>query len=119
MSRTVTGERQPASDRINDFGGRQPERVQRGGCGGLVLTLSVAPGSYLGCAEADSKSADSRRSVGWDRDSRRWRIALSGDAVVVPRIRRKQSGLHRPCDPIGTDLGFREHPHPCSRAKNP
>ena len=46
------------------------------------------------------------------------RAHLPAIAVIVPRTRRQHSGLHRPCDPIGTNLGFREHRHPCSRAKD-
>ena len=46
------------------------------------------------------------------------RAHLPAVEVMVPRLCSKQSGLLRPCDPIGSDLGFREHSRPCSRAKD-
>lgn len=89
MSRPLTGERRPASERDSDFGGRQRERIRRGGPG-LASSQRVVPRSYLGGPSGFQE----------------------GRSAAVSR-------LGRPCDPIGTDLGFREHPHPRSRAKNP
>lgn len=67
MSRTLTGERQPASERDKDFGGHQRERIQQEGPWRLGLSQRVVPGSSPLCMQADSKRADSQRFAGWDR----------------------------------------------------
>lgn len=71
MSSSLTGERQPTSDRVIDFGGRQRQRVQQGGPWRLGFQPAGSAGVLPGGAQADSKMADSLRSVGWDRDAQR------------------------------------------------
>ena len=124
MSRAVTGERPPASERDDCFGGHQRERVQRGG----PWRPSLKPPCTAGILPPGTCERIPRRPIRNGQSAgiamcigsalRSTRAQLPAIAVIVPRTRRQQCGLHRPCDPIGTNLGLREHRHPCSRAKN-
>ena len=86
-SRALGAERQSASERGNDFGCRQRERVQRGGRRGAVASSKrLVPDCCAVYARAVSAKVDARRPVGWDRYSHSTQQPTrSGDSCTLAR----------------------------------